>query len=63
MILSIQDNIEDFRDYISEKKKHLLLHKSKVERMLREEELLDNIFIDELSKEMDKEENKKDDKL
>ena len=53
-ILGIQHQIEYFRDYITVKKKNLQEHKSLVEDLIRREEELDNIFMEEIAKELEK---------
>ena len=53
-ILAIQENINTFRGYIQGKKLERDQHKEFVERILEREEELDNTFVDEITKELDK---------
>ena len=60
-ILNIQNNIEDFREYITQKKKKIDIQRSNVVKMLRKEQELDKEFIEEVAAELEKQEkeNKK----
>ncbi len=55
--------MDDFRDYITTKKKQIQHNKTNVERLLRKESELDHIFIEEISKELEKQEKEEDKKL
>lgn len=52
--LLIKFELDKFRDYIKTKKEKIRKTKNIVEKILREEEELENMFIDEISKELDK---------
>ena len=52
----IKFEIDKFRDYIKNKKEKIRTQKSIVEKMIREEEELDDMFISEIAQEMDKRE-------
>jgi hypothetical protein len=52
----IKFEIDKFRDYIKNKKDKIRIQKTIVEKMIREEEDLDDMFISEITQEMDKRE-------
>lgn len=54
--LLIKFEIDKFRDYIKNKKEKIRTQKTIVEKMIREEEELDDMFISEIAQEMDKRE-------
>ena len=53
-IVAIQENINSFRYYIKNKKLEREQNKEFVERIIQKEEELDNTFLEEISKELDK---------
>lgn len=57
-IISIQDNLDTFRDYITKKKRKIEIHKTNVEKLLRKEQELDKEFIEEVTAELERQENK-----
>lgn len=52
--LLIKFELDKFRDYIKTKKEKIRKTKNIIEKIIREEEELENMFIDEISKELDK---------
>ena len=54
-LILIQENIFEFRKYITEKKLEKEKEKEIVQTLLKNEEELDKSFIDEITKELDKE--------
>ena len=50
----IKFEIDKFRDYIKNKKEKIRSQKTIVEKMIREDEELDDLFISEIAQEMDK---------
>ena len=52
----IKFEVDKFRNYIKNKKNKIRTQKNLLEKMIEEEEQLDDMFIDEISKELDKKE-------
>ena len=52
----IKFEIDKFRDYIKNKKDKIRIQKTIVEKMIREEEDAEDMFISEIAQEMDKRE-------
>jgi hypothetical protein len=48
--------LETFREYITEKKRKIVMQKSNVEKMLRNEQELDKVFIEEVAAELERQE-------
>ena len=57
--LLIKFELDKFRDYIKTKKEKIRKTKNIIEKIIREEEELENMFIDEISKELDKHDKNK----
>jgi len=59
----IKFEIDKFRDYIKNKKEKIRSQKNLIEKMIKEEEQLDEMFLDEISKELDKNEKEEEEKI
>lgn len=58
----IKFEIDKFRDYIKNKKDKIRNQKNLLEKMIKEEEQLDDVFLDEISKELEKNEKEEEEK-